>query len=321
MFAVSCGICNIPENTGEIAGERSLMRAAPTPDLMTTAEVAAYLRLKERTIYELVRMRRIPCARVSGKWLFPRPLVDLWVAQNVEYAGPLPQSIPPVAAGTHDPLLEWALRESHCDLALLAGGSEDGLRRLAEGKAMLAAIHILDPESGDYNRPAIRSLAGVTDIVLIEWAWREQGLLAAPGNPLGLARIADLASRRPRIARRQEGAGTQTLFRHLVAQADLRYEDLDIVEPPALTQTDLAVAILEGRADCGLGVRAAARRFRLHFIPLHRERVDLAMRRRDYFEPAAQALLAFTRTPAFAAEAAVLGGYDVSATGRVNHNA
>ncbi len=300
---------------------KKLQSLATASDLMTTAEVAAYLRLKERTIYELVRRRRIPCSRVGGKWLFPRSLVDLWVAQHVEYSARLPQPAPPVAAGTHDPLLEWALRESHCDLALLAGGSEDGLRRLAEGKAVLAAIHILDPPSGEYNLPAIRALAGLADIVLIEWAGREQGLLTAAGNPLRLAGVGDLARRRARVAHRQEGAGTQILFRHLLDVAGIRYEDLAIVEPPALTQTDLAAAILEGRADCGLGVRAAAQRFRLGFLPLHRERVDLAIRRRDYFEPAVQSLLAFAHTPAFAAEAKELGGYDVSTAGRVNYNA
>jgi len=72
------------------------------PELMTTAEVAAYLRLKQRKVYELVRNREIPCARVTGKLLFPRRMVDLWIEQNVDFAGSRPADAPLVFAGSHD---------------------------------------------------------------------------------------------------------------------------------------------------------------------------------------------------------------------------
>ncbi len=289
-------------------------------DLMTTAEVAAYLRLKERKVYDLVRKRQIPCSRATGKWLFPRQLIDLWVAQQVELRPSGAGVAPPIVAGTHDPLLEWSLRESGCDLALHTGGSEDGLKRLAEHRAAVAAIHILDAGTGSYNLPAARALCPFPDLVMIEWAWRQQGLLVAADNPLSIAGLADLAGRRPRVVVRQEGAGTQILFRQLLAGAGLRYDDLDIVHQPALSQTELAAAIMDAKADCGMAVEAAARRFRLGFLPLHRERVDLVMRRRDYFEPPVQALLQFTRMPAFAAQARGFGGYDIAGTGRVVFN-
>lgn len=288
---------------------------------MNTAEVADYLRLKPRKIYELVRTRRIPCSRVTGRLLFPRNLIDLWVAQHVDVRTPLPPPSPPICAGSHDPLLEWALRESGCELALLTGGSQDGLRRLAEGQATVAGIHILDAESGEYNVGAAGLFGRLTDLVLIQWAWREQGLVLASGNPLGIRGVADLGRRRLRVARRQEGSGTQILFRQLLKQAKLRYDRLAIVDPPALSQTDLATTILDGKADCGLAVRAVAERFRLGFLPLHRERFDLAMRRRDYFERPVQTLLGFARSAPFQAQAASLGGYGIGETGRVVHNA
>jgi putative molybdopterin biosynthesis protein len=289
-------------------------------ELMTTAEVAEYLRLKERKLYELVRTRQIPCTRVAGKWLFPRRLIDLWVAEGVALKPRDAERAPPVVAGTHDPLLEWAMRESGCDLALHTGGSEDGLKRLADNRAVIAACHILEAESGTYNVAAARAFCPFPDLLLIEWAWRQQGLVVAAGSPLGLVTLADLARLRPRVICRQEGAGTQILFRQLLARAGIAYDDLDILAQPALTQTELATAILDGKADCGMAVEAAARRFRLQFLPLHRERVDLVMRRRDYFEPSLQSLLSFTRQPAFAAHAAELGGYDVANTGRVVFN-
>ena len=290
-------------------------------ELMTTAEVADYLRLKERKIYELVRLRHIPCSHVTGKLLFPKQAIDLWLATQTEFDGPELRPPPPVAAGSHDLLWEWALRESGCELALLSGGSEGGLKRLAEGQAIIAGMHILDPESGEYNAPSLRKLHRMADVVLIEWAKREQGLIVAPGNPHKIERLSDLTRGRFRIVRRQEGAGAHTLFLYLLSREGIRLEDLNLLAAPARTETDLAAAVFDGKADCGLGIEAVAKQFRLAFIPLHRERFDLAMRRRDYFEPPVQALLRFGQTPAFRAHAAELSGYDLSDFGRVAYNA
>jgi len=287
----------------------------------TTEEVADYLRLAERTVYELARTRRIPCARITGKLLFPRHLIDLWAGRQTEFDGQGFHAAPPVVAGSHDPLLEWALRESGSDLALLAGGSEDGLRRLAGEQAVLAGMHIIDSATGDYNVPAIRTMRGLADVVLIEWAKREQGLVLPRGNPRGIQKIEDLAGKGIRIVRRQAGAGTQTLLRHLLARAGLDLDAFAVVEAPALTETDLAVAIFDGKADAGLAARAVANRFHLDFIPLHRERFDLALRRRDYFEPPLQNLLRFARSAAFAEQARNLGGYDIDELGHVHYNA
>jgi molybdate-binding protein len=228
---------------------------------------------------------------------------------------------PPIVAGSHDPLLEWALAQSGCELALLAGGSGDGLRRLAAGQCVVAGLHLFDPGTGIYNVHAIEGLAGLADIVLIEWGWRVQGLVVGPGNPLGLRSIADIADRSVRVARRQDGAGAQLLLRHLLERAGLDESRLGRSGPVALSETELAASVLDGKADCGLAVEAVARRFRLGFVPLHRERFDLALRRRAYFEPPFQRLLAFTASAAFAELSAALGGYDTTGIGRVVYNA
>lgn len=290
-------------------------------EFLNTEEVADYLRLKERTIYELVRTKQIPCSRVTGKLLFPRHLIDLWVTRRLDFAGGVLAHPPPVVAGSHDPLLEWALRASGCELAVLPGGSEDGLMRLAAEKAVAAGLHILDRHSGAYNLPAVQARRGLADIVLIEWAKREQGLVVAAGNPRGIAGLADLAKPGIRVMRRQEGAGAQILLRHLLDQAGIRFDDLAVAAPPALTENDIADAILVGGADVGVAVRAAAHHSQLGFVPLRWERFDLALRRRDYFEAPLQRLLHFARSEDFARQAAVLGGYDIVETGTVRYNA
>ncbi len=303
-----------------------MARAAESPgtqEFMTTKEVAEYLRLKERRVYELVRQREIPCTRVTGKWLFPRALIDLWLAEHGD--GEAALKAPPVVAGSHDPLLDWAVKESGCGLALLPGGSLDGVKRFAGGEAVAAGLHLFDAESGDFNLPALKAgLSGPAlarqGVVLMEWAWRQQGLVVAAGNPAGLATLTDLKEKGLTVVRRQEEAGSHLLLAHLLEREGLSFDDLEFADGTARGETDLGLAILEGRAEAGVAVEAVARSLKLDFVPLMRERYDLILRRRDYFEPPLQKLFAFTRDPAFAKRAEAMGGYDVSGLGTVRFN-
>jgi excisionase family DNA binding protein len=110
-------------------------------ELLTTDEAAIYLRLSERKLYELVANREIPCTKVTGRWLFPRAALDRWVLSGM-IAPPDATQPPPTVGGSHDPLLEWALRESRCGLANLSEGSEEGLQRLIRGEVIAAGIHM-----------------------------------------------------------------------------------------------------------------------------------------------------------------------------------
>jgi len=291
-------------------------------EFMNTKEVAEYLRIKQRKVYALLRARRIPCSRVTGKWLFPKHLIDLWVAENTDYAGLGFETRPPapVVAGSHDPLLDWAVRESGCGLALRASGSLDGLKQLAAGEAAMAALHVRDAESGEYNAPLLRAAPSLREMVLIHFARRRQGLVLAPGNPMKINGIASLKSRKARIMQRQAAAGSHLLLLHFLEKARIKPADLQLVHPPAASETEVGLAIVEGRADAGLAIEAVARQFRLAFVPLAEERFDIALRRKTYFEAPAQALFAFARTPAFKRRAAALGGYDVAETGAVAWN-
>ena len=288
---------------------------------MDTDEVASYLRLKRRKIYELVSSKKIPCTRVTGKWLFPKALIDRWLAENTEFAasGPVERSPATSIAGSHDPLLDWAIRESGCGLALLPGGSLDGLKRLASGEAVIAAAHLMD-EDGTYNVASVRRVAPGADVVAIQWAWREQGLVVRQDNPQGIKSLDDVVKKKSKLIRRQDDAGSHVLLMNLLTAAGMTLDSLNVLPAIAHTENDLGLAVVEGKADVGLAIRSVATQFRLGFVPLQRERFDLVMRRRDYFEPPMQRLLEFTRTPGFVARAADLGGYDVAGVGRVTFN-
>lgn len=310
----------------------------PDSPYLTTEEAAAYLRMGARKLYDLAAEGAAPCAKVTGKWLFPRAALDRWVEAGM-VAGAAPAPSPPIVAGSHDPLLEWALRRAGTGLALLCEGSAAGLDRLERGEAAMAAIHLHDPalaqdrasgagaadEEADEEANA-RALARsrLADAVLIAFARREQGLMFAPDDPLALGAGADplarALERKARFGLRQSGAGAQLLLERLLARAGAGLAEIAAAQAPYPTGGELAAAIRAGDADCGLASRSAAQGLGLGFVPLAWERFDLALRRRDYFEPGPQALFALTRTPAFAAQAARLGGYDLAECGQVRLN-
>jgi putative molybdopterin biosynthesis protein len=289
------------------------------PDLLTTDEAADYLRLSERKLYELVANRAVPCSKVTGRWLFPRAALDRWVSAGLIAPAGLAQVTPPIVGGSHDPLLEWALRESACGLASLPEGSEEGLRRLTHGEVMIAAIHLhrLDGDDEAANADGVADAPGLHDAVVIAFARREQGILVAKGNPMGLSDMASIAASRARMAQRPAGAGAQLLLLALLARAGIALDDLKLAKPAFPTGPDIAQAVRAGRIDCGIATRSVALSAGLDFLPIAWERFDLVLRQRDYFMPGPQALFDFMRQPVLRDRAAELGGYDVSDAGAV----
>ena len=153
--------------------------------------------------------------------------------------------------------------------------------------------------------------------MLVELAWREQGLVLAKENPLGIASVADSVTVNARVAVRQPDAGSRLLFQNLLDASGIEFDQLNALTKVVRSENDLGLAILDNKADAGLGIAAVARGQRLDFVPLARERFDLLIRRRDFFERPFQTLLAFTRTEKFRAKAKEMGGYDVANVGQI----
>jgi len=289
-------------------------------ELFTTAEAAAYLRLKERKIYEMVAEGTVPCTKVTGRWLFPKAELDHWLASSISrpagMAGPAPA---PIVAGSHDPLLEWALRESGCGLATLAVGSEAGFERFVAGEAIAAGMHLhaLDDITADANVAALAARSDMQDAVLIGFCRREQGFLVAAGNPLKLKTMDDVIAKRARITMRPKGAGAQLLLLALLHKSKTPLDALAAVSPVCPTGPDIAQAIRAGRADAGIATRGVANAAGIDFVPIVWEPFDLLLRQRDYFHPPLQALFRFLQSPVFAARAQELGGYDLADAGKV----
>ena len=289
------------------------------PEFLTTREVATLLRVRERKVYDMAANGEIPCRRITGKLLFPRTEIDRWLAGERGSTEPSPaKRAPEVVAGSHDPLLDWALRESGTGLASFFDGSLDGLDRMARAEAIASGMHVFEPESGGWNLVHVTDRLGDAPVVLIEWAKRSRGLIIDPAIEGQISGMGDLKGRR--VARRQPAAGGQVLFDHLLAEAGLGDDALAPAGEPARTEAEAAASVASGQAEAAPGLEAMARQYRLGFVPLLTERYDIAIDRRAYFEPRWQELVAFCRGKAFLQKAADLGGYELSSHGIVHWN-
>jgi putative molybdopterin biosynthesis protein len=226
-----------------------------------------------------------------------------------------------VAIGSHDPILDLAAselrtRDPRVTLASSNVGSLGGLIALRDGLCHLAGSHLLEPETGAYTLPYVDQMLEGRDIAIVRLVHREQGLIVAPGNPLALSGIADVAQSELRYVNRQRGAGTRVLLDYELQRAGIDPATITGYAREEPTHLAVAAAISAGRADCGLGVGAASRAFGLDFVPITREPYDLVMDRATADSALLAPLWALMETTEFRSAVAALGGYDTTEMGR-----
>jgi len=224
--------------------------------------------------------------------------------------------------GSHDPMLDLlaqylAARFPGWRLSSGNVGSLGGLVALRRREAHLAGIHLLDEASGSYNVPYLdRQLKGLP-VRLVTFAYREQGLMVAAGNPLGVTGLDDL--RRLRFVNRQRGAGTRLLLDYELRQRGISPDEVRGYANEQYTHLAVAAAVAAGVAECGLGVRSAAHALGLDFVPVGWERYDLAIPREHWEHEGVQHLLAVLRDDAFREALGQQAGYDSRETGQIAH--
>lgn len=229
-------------------------------------------------------------------------------------------------AGSHDFILDLLASWLHAQdpgltLALDSVGSLRGLLALQQHAAHIAGSHLLDEETGDFNRGYIQHLLtplGVR-VVLLGFVERQQGLILRKGNPKGIYSLADLARPDVTFVNRQRGAGTRVLLDYHLRRSGMQVQQVRGYDQQEPTHLAAAAAVADGRADCGLGVLAAARALDLDFLPLFHERFDLVIPVEHYEGPLLAPLLQLLRQPqaGFVQQVAALGGYATSLMGKV----
>jgi putative molybdopterin biosynthesis protein len=226
-----------------------------------------------------------------------------------------------VITGSHDLILDLAssalrTRDPGVTLASSNVGSLGGLTALRDGLCHLAGSHLLDPETGGYTLPYLERLLPGRDLAVLRLAHREQGLIVAAGNPLGLTGIEGLVREDVRYVNRQRGAGTRVLLDHELARHSLAADRVRGYEREEPTHLAVAAAVAADRADAGLGVLAAARAFDLGFVPVAREPYDLVLESELVGSELLEPLWSLLDSTEFRSQVDALGGYDTAEMGR-----
>jgi putative molybdopterin biosynthesis protein len=222
-----------------------------------------------------------------------------------------------IAVGSHDLVLDLASsalrrRDPRLSLASSNVGSLGGLIAVRDGLCHLAGSHLLDPDTGRYTWPDVHRVLGDRPVEIVRLARRQQGLIVPPGNPAGLRSLEDIVGFDVTYVNRQRGSGTRVLLDHELERLGAGADDVRGYVREEYTHLAVAAAVASGRADCGLGILAAARAFGLGFVPVAWEPYDLVIPERS---PVLEPLFDLLADERFAREVEELGGYDASEMG------
>ncbi len=266
------------------------------------------------------RKRPRTTARLARKLASPLGMDD-WVRVRLGKVRGVDEISPTIVAiGSPDLVLALAASALRADdpmvtLASSNVGSLGGLVALRDGLCHIAGSHLLDPATGEYTLPYIDQILAAGDVGVVRLVHREQGLIVAAGNPLGLTGIGDLTRAGVRYVNRQRGAGTRVLLDHELGQRGISPDAIGGYAREEPTHLAVAAAIAAGRGDAGLGIMAAARAFGLDFVPVTREPYDLVVAA-DAMDSALLApLWSLLRSDRFQAAVCELGGYTTKEMG------
>lgn len=287
---------------------------------MSVKQVANYLHLNEKKIYALLSENRIPATKITGKWMFPRELIDKWMFDS-SHGGLLTDRL--ILAGSDDPLLYRVVLDYATETgpyALISyspTGTQLGLNLLESRRVDVCGIHWGPDNESHIRHPALlKQHSDAKNWVLIHAFKREQGLMIKHNSGSEKQSIEALFNSPLRWSRRQSGAGAQRFLMEQLSQYNLNVDDLNCVTE-ALSEREAAASIAMGKADIAPGVRSAATEYGLDFIPLGWESFDLAIPRQIWFRRLFQALINRLKSPACQQQAESLSGYDLSNTGEL----
>lgn len=196
-------------------------------------------------------------------------------------------------------------------------GSLGGLLAIEKGIAHFAGSHLLDVQTGDYNRPYIRRYLPRTPVTLMTLVHRWQGFMLAKGNPKGIRGIQDLARAEVSFINRQAGSGTRILLDYELQKEHIDPNRISGYRSEEYTHMSVAMAVASGRADVGLGVQAAAQALELDFVPVTRERYDLVIPTSLLEDERLRLLLEIVGSSQFREQVLAMGGYEVEETGTI----
>lgn len=297
-------------------------------EMMNTKEVAKYLGIHEKQVYALIKSKRIPSTRVTGKWVFPKRLIDEWIESNakigLEKARQKTKRIEGalLASGSNDPILDMLqtyMKKSYPEFYIFSSntGSTDGLKALNMGYTDIAWSHLFDPKSGEYNIPFLSIYLPNVKPVVINLFSRDLGFVVAPKNPFHIRGFEDLNQKRVRFINRQKGSGTRVLLDYHLKRLKISSSDIHGYEIEVYTHFEVGLSILSKEADVGIATIAVPKLLGLPFIPITQERFDMILDQSTFFGKGIQAFIEILNSEGFRNRVEGLGSYDFKNSGKI----
>ncbi len=286
-------------------------------DMLTTRELADFLRLNEKKVYQIVRDGNVPHVRIAGKWLFPREHIMRWIDENVQREKDI------MLVGSDDILLArlislYSSENMPESIAYYASiGSARGVQAFLQGKSQGCCTHILDMETGEYNLPFLRRAMADRKYIVMNLWHRKQGIMVKKGNPLGIKGIRDIANENVRFVNRNKGSGTRCLLDYLLRKNGLDEKTCLTVTDTVNTHMEVALKVFFDEADAGLGIEYVTYPLGLDFIPLKDERFDLVVSKALWSTSVIKRFINYVEPSLIKGISGNLPGYDLSETGKV----
>jgi len=300
-------------------------------ELMNTKEVAKYLDIHEKQVYALIKAGKIPCSRVTGKWIFPVKLIDEWIHESAQDG--LQQARKKInqiegallAAGSNDLVLDMLLttiKKSHPDFNIFTAntGSVNGLESLNTGLTDIAFAHLYDPESRDYNIPYLKRYCPDHSPVVVNLFYRQIGFLIHRSKSGIFEGWESLTRRDVRFVNRQAGSGIRVLLDHELKQRGIAPGAIIGYDREVYTHFEVGLSMISGESDVGIASAAVAKILDLDFQPLMSERFDMILDKNTFFQPAIQAFIETLQSEPFKNRVAQIGNYDFKDAGKILHS-
>ncbi len=294
--------------------------------LLSTKEVAKFLNVNEKMVYTLVAEKSLPATKITGKWAFPKHLVEQWIDTSTINFPKSSKTSPSyekllIITGSNDLLLNSTIslfNQRYPEYVAVFGnlGSLGGLKTLHQNQCHIAVCHLLQEKEQDYNFEfAENELQNLPAVV--NFCQREQGILLQKGNPKKIKSVSDLGKKGIRIVNRPMGTGTRLLLDYELRKAKLKANKIAGYQVEKPSHMDVGLEVLTGRADAGPGIRAVSYLLGLDFLPLRWERFDLLIPKEKFFEKPVQLFMGLLHEESFKNLFPDDCGYNLDTTGKV----
>ncbi len=298
---------------------------------MNTKEVAKYLDIHEKQVYLLIKAGKIPCTRVTGKWIFPVKLIDEWIHSSAHDG--LQQARKKInqiegallASGSNDLVLDMLLttiKKEHPAFTIFSAntGSINGLESLNTGLTDIAFAHLYDPQTGDYNIPYLKQYCPEHSPVVVNLFYRQIGFLVAKAKSNIFRGWESLTQDDTRFINRQAGSGIRVLLDHELKQRGIAAAAIDGYDREVFTHFEVGLSLVSNESDVGIASAAVAKILDLDFHPLTSERFDMILDKDTFFQPAIQAFIETLQSDKFKKRVEKIGNYNFKDAGRILHS-